>query len=139
MIGALPRADVRSANGQAHIEYTFGVNGTVIAQLSLVYIVGKESHCIAPGAYESYTCHHMMLGHIKLITISFYVIVIVILPFITYLFHYSGGSKGGGGGQGGQDPPPPPLRFPGRSSCTWKNSLYLLKNSVNICMIRSIS
>ena len=29
MIGALPRADVRSANGQAHIEYTFGVNGTV--------------------------------------------------------------------------------------------------------------
>ena len=24
-----------------------------------------------------------------------------------------------GGGQGGQDPPPP-LRFPGRSSCTWK-------------------
>ena len=30
MIGALPRADVRSANGQAHIEYTFGVNGTVV-------------------------------------------------------------------------------------------------------------
>ena len=33
----------------------------------------------------------------------------------------------------------PPLRFPGKISCTWKNSLYLLKNSVKICMIRSIS
>ena len=47
----------------------------------------------------------------------------------------SGGSKGGGG-SGGQDPP---LRFPGKISCTWKNSLYLLKNSVKMCMIRSIS
>ena len=41
--------------------------------------------------------------------------------------------RGGSGGSG------PPLRFPGKISCTWKNSLYLLKNSVKICMSRSIS
>ena len=57
---------------------------------------------------------------------------------IAYIFGNpgSGGSKGGGV-RGVRTPPP--LRFPGRSSCTWKNSLYLLKNSVKICMIRSIS
>ena len=41
----------------------------------------------------------------------------------SYHTRSSGGSKGGSGGSG------PPLRFPGKSSCTWKNSLYLLKNS----------
>ena len=33
----------------------------------------------------------------------------------------------GGGGSGGQDPPPPEIS--GKSSCTWKNNLYLLKTS----------
>ena len=34
------------------------------------------------------------------------------------------------GGQGGQDPPPP-LRFLGKSFCTWKINLYLLRNKVS--------
>ena len=43
MIGALPRADVRSANGQAHIEYTFGVNGTVISIIVQTEILLNEA------------------------------------------------------------------------------------------------